>query len=70
MSNTFPPYTQENYDKLAAAIATGAQRVRYGTKEIEYQSTESMEKLLTTMARALGYIKPGNGRTYAEFSRD
>jgi hypothetical protein len=67
---TFPPYTQENYEKLAQAIATGAKRVRYGNKEIEYQSPESMKATLAEMARALGHIKPNNGRTYAEFSRE
>lgn len=65
----YPPYTQENYDKLAAAIATGAKRVKYGDEEVEYQDTEKMQALLMKMARALGHITPGSGRTFGEFSK-
>ncbi len=68
--SAFPPYTEENYNTLAKAIATGAKRIKYGNKEVEYQSTEEMRALLHEMAKGLGYIKPNNGRHYAEFSRD
>lgn len=68
--STFPPYTQQNYETLAAAIATGAKRVKYGNKEVEYHDLEKMEALLFKMGKALGHIKPDSGRAYAEFSRD
>lgn len=61
------PYTDENYRTLAAAIATGAKSVRYGNKEVVYQDTESMKATLSEMAIALGYKKPGSGRTYGEY---
>jgi len=70
MASAFPPYTQENYDTLAKAIASGAKRVKYGNKEVEYQALSEMRALLAEMAAALGYIKPNSGRTFAEFSRD
>jgi hypothetical protein len=39
-------WTQTDIDKLKAAIASGARRVRYNDREIEYQTTDDMLKAL------------------------
>lgn len=35
-------WTQSDLDRIEAAIATGARRVRYQTHEVEYQSLADM----------------------------
>ena len=38
--------TQEEIERLEAAIASGARRVEYSDKEIEYRSLEEMNRIL------------------------
>jgi len=38
-------WTQTDLDKIEAAIATGARRVRFQTHEVEYQSIGDMLKV-------------------------
>ena len=35
-------YTQEDLDKIKAAIASGAKEVQYSDKKVVYQTTENM----------------------------
>lgn len=51
-------FTQEQYDALCAAIATGALTVSYGDESITYQSLEKMIQLRNLMAGELGLSVP------------
>ena len=50
-------YTQSDLDKLEAAMAEGALRVKYKDKEIEYRSLAQMERLRDTMKREISGSK-------------
>ncbi len=58
-------FTIDQYNALAAAIASGALRVKYADKEVEYRSLAEMVTLLNTMAIQLGLNKPNTGTTIA-----
>lgn len=47
-------WSQDDLDKLEAAIATGARRVRYKDGEIEYNSPEQMQSTRKLMRKELG----------------
>ena len=47
-------WTIEQHDALEEAIATGARRVKYEDKEVEYPSMDRMRNLLAEMKRHLG----------------
>lgn len=65
-----PVFTQEQYDALTAAIATGSKRVKYSDKEVEYRSLSEMLALLGAMAVDLGITAtPSNsGRRVADYN--
>lgn len=59
-------------DQLAAveeAIATGALRVKYIDREIQYQSTSELLRLRDRMRIALGLADPTQSRKYGSFSK-
>lgn len=62
-------YTQEEYETLKAAYASGARRVRYadGT-EVEYDRA-TMRSILADMEVALG-VAPRRRSTVLKFTRD
>lgn len=63
-------YTLEQYQTLSAAIASGAKRVRYGDKEVEYNSIEDMLRVQILMKNCLfPEQNTNNGRKYASFSK-
>lgn len=63
-------YTIEEYNTLAAAIATGAMKVIYGDKTVEYRSLNDMIRIKSLMETQLfPSIPPNNGRKYAAFSK-
>lgn len=62
-------YTIEQYNALCAAIASGAQSVMYGNKQVMYKSTEAMKEVKRDMEKELGLIKPRPTRRYAKFSK-
>lgn len=45
---------QELYDALLRAIASGVTKVKYGDKEVQYQSADDMKKALTILEAKLG----------------
>ena len=64
-------YTLEDYNTLKSAIASGALRVEYGDKKIEYRTFDDMLKTLALMESDLGLNNKNsnNGRTIGNFSR-
>lgn len=53
--------TQDDLDKLDAAIASGAKKVKYRDREVEYQSTDEMLKARTWMSTQLAATSGGSG---------
>ena len=51
-------YTQEDVDALEDAIASGALLVRHGSKMVQYQSFDVMQKILLRIKRQLRTPKP------------
>lgn len=49
-------YTQAQHDALEAAIAEGAQRVKYEDRDVTYRTQAEMEALLAKMKRSLGLL--------------
>ena len=62
-------YTMEQYQALTAAIATGALKVDYGDKKVEYRSLDAMLSLQNIMAKDLGLITDAGQRRIADFKR-
>jgi hypothetical protein len=60
-------WTMDHYTALLNAIATGALRVKYADKEVEYRSLAEMQALLQQMAVALGITKPTTRTTVASY---
>ncbi|MCP3916153.1 MAG: hypothetical protein GY711_11405 [bacterium] len=52
-------FTQEQLDALEAAIAEGAQEVRYQDKSVRYNSLAEMRRLRAEMKRELGQAAKG-----------
>jgi hypothetical protein len=61
-------WTSDDYVALCKAIATGAQSVMYGNKQVMYKSTEQMLLVKREMEIYLGYTNP-TSRKKAQFSR-
>lgn len=59
-------WTQTDLDRLDAAIASGARRVRFQTHEVEYQSLADMLKARQII---VGALDPSNGPgvSFAEY---
>lgn len=68
-------YSQQDIDKLKAAIATGAKRVRFGAgdnaHETEFRSLAEMKETLATMeAEVAATGGPSSRVSFVQFSRD
>ena len=61
-------FTQAQLDALIAAIASGATKVEYADKTIEYRSLAEMRSLKNEMEICLGLAKKKGGRRVAIFS--
>lgn len=61
-------YTQEQYETLTRAIASGQRRVTYADRTVEYRSLDEMLRVKNEMARELGLIR-GPNRTLASFQK-
>lgn len=62
-------WTSDDLAAIEEAIATGATRVKYVDREIQYQSLSDLLKLRDRMRGELGMTGGTNGRTYASFSK-
>lgn len=63
-------YTIEQYQILSAAIASGALKVHYGDKTVDYRSLDDMLRIQGLMFSALWPCsKSNNGRKFASFSK-
>jgi len=63
-------YTLLEYQTLSAAIATGATKVVYGDKTVEYRSLNDMIRIKGMMeAQLFPNDVNNNGRTYAAVSK-
>lgn len=60
-------WTTEDLAALQAAIATGAKKVKYSDKEVEYRDLSEMNQILADMQVQLG-IAPRR-RRYAQHSK-
>lgn len=61
-------WTSDDYVALCKAIATGAQMVMYGNKQVMYKSTEDMLRVKREMEKELGYTS-ATSRKKAQFSK-
>ncbi len=63
-------WTLAQYQKLCAALASGAKRVRYDNgNEVEYQTTSDMLDLKASMEKALGLDASGNPVSVPRYDR-
>lgn len=64
-------FTLAQLEALELAIASGATKVKYSDKEVNYNSVSDMLKLRTTMQNELGLngSKVGGGRGYPTYSK-
>jgi hypothetical protein len=65
-------WTQADIEALEAAIKGGTLRVRFENREVQYQSTSEMLKLLQAMKDAVAGESPAgvpNRTTYATFRK-
>lgn len=65
-------WTQEDIAALEAAIKGGTLRVRFGEREVQYQSIADQLKLLQNMKDAVAMetaTTGGNRTTYARFRK-
>jgi len=61
-------WTQQDYDNLKAAIATGTKKVKYADKEVEYRSLADMKQTLADIADELGLTANMSRKKYAGVS--
>lgn len=57
-------WTQSDLDKLESAIATGARRVKFKDREVEYRSHDEMVKARELIRKKLGLTTAASGRKY------
>lgn len=64
-------YTQEQYEKLKAAIAGGELSVRYADRSVQYRSIDEMVRILKLMEADLFQDSAGTvgTRRYTSFSK-
>jgi hypothetical protein len=67
-------WTQIDIDRLKAAMATGAKRVKFGSgetaREQEFQSLDAMERLLTLMEDEVAGPNAVQRTAITQFTRD
>ena len=62
-------YTQEQLDDLNEAIATGARKVVYNDRTVEFRSLKEMLQLREIIKRCLGISKKSGGGVLPEASK-
>jgi len=63
-------FSQEQFDALEAAIASGTLEVRVGDKMVRYQTTADMIHARDLVRDQLGAQNPADRTSYASFGRD
>jgi hypothetical protein len=63
-------WTQTDLDKISAAIASGAKRVKFQTHEVEYQSVAEMLKARDLIAADVNPAGARGGAMYAQYESD
>lgn len=63
-------YSLADLDAIERAIASGARRVKFEDREVEYRSTTELERARDTIRRALGLNDPHNGRRRAQYDKE
>lgn len=61
-------FTQQEYETLNRAIASGTTSVRYADRTVQYRSLEEMIRIRNMMAHELG-IARGPNRVFASFDK-
>lgn len=61
--------TQADLDKLEEAIFSGAKKVKFSDREVEYRDLEEMLQAKSLMEKKLGKSGTRGRRTYASFSK-
>lgn len=62
-------WSADDLAALEGAIKSGATRVKYSDREVEYRSLSEMLKLRDMMRKELGEQTPGPYRMVAQFSK-
>lgn len=64
-------WTLTDLERLERAIRTGARKVKYEDKEVEYRSQADMQRLRREMQEELGITsgEAGSRRRYGKFSK-
>lgn len=62
-------YTLEQYNNLKAAYSTGATRIKYGDKEIEYLPREQVKAILDEMEVSLDLKKKRSRNMRTSFTK-
>lgn len=63
-------WTLDDLNKLKDAIATGAKRVKYADKEVEYNSFDDMVKAKNLIESELGLNSGQKRRSYPSYTKD
>lgn len=63
-------WTADDLAALDAAIATGAQKVRYQTHEVEYRSMADMLRARDLIKGEMAGASTNGGAMYAEYGSD
>jgi len=56
-------YTQDDLDKLQAAMAKGATSLKLNGEEVVFRSLSEMERIETRMKQELGHVSSGRVTT-------
>lgn len=62
-------WIQDDLDALKDAIKTGARKVKYADKEVEYRSLDEMIIVKNMIEQELGTVTPATTRIFATHSK-
>jgi len=62
-------WTQTDLDEIEKAIATGARRVKFSDREVEYASTTDLLRVRDLIRKTLGTASEGSGNIYPTHSK-
>jgi len=62
-------WTTDDLTALESAIKTGARKVKYADKEVEYRDLDEMERIRKLIKAELGINTPARERFFAKHSK-